>query len=218
MQERRAVKRLYKIQMSYSKHIIMSALLGRTITHIRQHQWVCSSEMLKEFLAFITDLSRARVPESYVLTRVTVIPIWHLFRTIQLGSSRHHTAGGCIPQHQDDWNMTRIATWWSSHEEKLTEPFTQIQMRMGDAEEVRGSEALKFLVLANVCPGLVLGGGVRRPKLNCNIWMLEWQELEGMPGHSDTQTHPASPLSRLCVIKCISLVPRLKVTIRTLPV
>ena len=108
MQERRAVKRLYKIQMSYSKHIIMSALLGRTITHIRQHQWVCSSEMLKEFLAFITDLSRARVPESYVLTRVTVIPIWHLFRTIQLGSSRHHTAGGCIPQHQDDWNMTRI--------------------------------------------------------------------------------------------------------------
>ena len=54
-------------------------------------------------------------------------------------------------------------------EEKLTEPFTQIQMRMGDAEEVRGSEALKFLVLANVCPGLEQGVGVRRPKLNCNI-------------------------------------------------
>lgn len=185
MQERRAVKRLYKIQMSYSKHIIMSALLGRTITHIRQHQWVCSSEMLKEFLAFITDLSRARVPESYVLTRVTVIPIWHLFRTIQLGSSRHHTAGGCIPQHQDDWNMTRIQ---DSHvmvitqEEKLTEPFTQIQMRMREMclwvrRGEKGIRSFKIPGLANVCPGLVLGGGARRPKLNCNIWMLEWQEL-----------------------------------------
>ena len=131
--------------------------------------------------------------------RVTVIPIWHLFRTIQLGSSRHHTAGGCIPQHQDDWNMTRIATWWSSHEEKLTEPFTQIQMRMGDAEEVRGSEALKFLVLANVCPGLVLGGGVRRPKLNCNIWMLEWQELRREGGSLRyTNTPCLSSLQTLC--------------------
>ena len=55
--EAAAVKRLYKIQMSYSKHIITSLLLGATITHISQHQWVCSSEMLKEFLAFITDLS-----------------------------------------------------------------------------------------------------------------------------------------------------------------
>ena len=152
MQERPAVKRLYKIQMSYSKHIIMSALLGRTITHIRQHQWVCSSEMLKEFLAFITDLSRARVPESYVLTRVTVIPIWHLFRTIQLGSSRHHTAGACIPQHQDDWNMTRIATWWSSHRRRNSRNLLlRFKWECGRCvcewgEEKRGSEALKFLV------------------------------------------------------------------------
>ena len=214
MQERRAVKRLYKIQMSYSKHIIMSALLGRTITHIRQHQWVCSSEMLKEFLAFITDLSRARVPESYVLTRVTVIPIWHLFRTIQLGSSRHHTAGGCIPQHQDDWNMTRIATWWSSQEEKLTEPFTQIQMRLGDVSVSWGEEGIwsfKIPGLANVCPGLVLGGGVRRPKLNCNIWMLEWQELRREGGSLRYTNTPCllSSLQTLCD-KMYFLGPKIK--------
>ena len=131
-----------------------------------------------------------------------LIPASHSWRL-------HSSTSGWLEYDQDSHMMVITG------EEKLTEPFTQIQMRRGG----EGIWSFKIPGLANVCPGLVLGGGVRRPKLNCNIWMLEWQELGGRPGHSDTQTHPASPpLSRLCVIKCISVVPRLKVTIRTLPV